>query len=301
MTTRLALLGAAAAALALCLGAGAYAGPTEAPVNVFTDPAGDAIGAAPDVTGFSYWMNAAGVVTFAITTALTPGTDTFVSVLIDSDGNPSTGDARFHGAEYEIEYHTLQQVAVACVWDSAQQAWVDAPDDPNLGYTADARQVVLSFGRKALGDPGTAQAAVLTGVVDPDTFIHFLDNGDAEVDRAPDDGADAVVLEPLSLALGSLTHSPPKANSRFSVSMTAVRSDSHQYVGPGDGGVTCTLTVAGKRQAPVGWPQISDGVTPTATCAWKLGKKAKGKLLRLTITVEAGGASVTRRYAARIR
>ncbi len=64
-----------------------------------TDPTGDAKGGAPDITQVVTSNDAAGVITFRITTVAPITDSSIIGIALDTDSNPGTGAG---GAEYVL-------------------------------------------------------------------------------------------------------------------------------------------------------------------------------------------------------
>jgi hypothetical protein len=315
MVTRRALGVAAALAAAAALGLAA-AVVTSAAAHVggkaatsasasFSDPAGDANGAA-DITAVAVSDDpASGIVQFtlaangemAIDLALAPE----LNVYVDTDRNPATGSpagAEFpgspSGADYRLFYErtTVNSDAGFESWNGT--SWPDLPQSPTMSFSRDGDTFTWRLSRSDLGTAGgfdfyvcaeifVGRLAVLVGL-----------------DRAPEGGvwpyalsspittttAVKTAVKPL---IGAPTTTPRKAaaGKRFTVVFPVTRSDTGAPLTSGK--MICGPSVQGKVISHA--ESFKNG---NARLAFTIPKNAKGKLLKVKLTIEYGGKSTTK-------
>ena len=252
----------------------------------YSDPAGDS-GAAPDITGVTVTHDAAGVVSFAVTTnqpVLVPEASFWG--FIDTDRNASTGfPVRGLGAE-----HFFLADADGGVLFHVDGAFLTVDFDSSFSASYANGTFTARLNRSELGS--TEKFAFL---VEAD---HDDANGDTVgTDYAPDAPPFfEYSFVPLALTVGPPASAPklPVAGKRFVVSAAVTRSDTQPFAA---GSVTCSAR-AGKLVLK---PAASVG-GGSARCAMKVPKSAKGKLLRGSVTVSAEDSGpVTRAFSYRIR
>ncbi len=271
------LLLAAVTCLALAQVAGADAS--------FTDPVGDS-GAAADITAVTVANDAVGNLTFTVrTNASTLGDAQLVILWIDSDRNAKTGDdgiEAFFGigsAGWELNR-----------WDGSQ--YVAGAPSANATYINGV--ATFKVNKADLGNTEGLAFWVDSWLVDAEGHI-------SDRDTSPDGNniyeytlTKPAPPAPLRLTAGTVTFSPAKAaaGKPLSARTTITRSDTH---GPlASGTVSCRVQVAGKAVRFSG--ALRGGV---ATCTGKLPASAKRQVVRGTITVVSGGASVTKSFSIR--
>ena len=241
-----------ACVLVTAAGAGAAA--------TLTDPAGDAVGGAADITQVAISNDDAGNITFAFTfadrAALT--SDDLLLILLDVDRDPTTG---FSGVDFGIAVTTD---GAALLRAAPGSTFAPAPQ-PTL-HTADGGKTVV-INRSDLGETrGFVFAAATT----------LESNPDAE---------DATL--PLTYGLGlkpilenltaQFSPAKPKAGKPFRLRMSSLRLDDGSIVHADS--VTCVAKIGGKRLA--------------GSCSWRIPKSAKGKRLTITLTARYKGVSAT--------
>jgi hypothetical protein len=282
---------AALAASALALGSSSTA---RADAD-FADSAGDGSGA-PDLSKVSVMNDSFGKISFVL--ALADGKDLQadgeITVVIDSDRDPETGDDG--GWDYLLIANGADRSWSLAHWEGEDFNW-DARSS-----TAQVRLIegfaVLSINRSDLGNSGAF-----------DFFISSakLDGNEAVASDAAPEGSDywsySLVEKRLSLVTGPVARVPKtaKAGKSYGVGFVVARSDSPEAIT--EAAVKCRARVGGKVVAAKGLfvrpaGQITDGV---ATCQLKLPKTAKGKTVQLKVTVTFNGVSSTRTSSTRIR
>ena len=250
----------------------------------FSDAAGDS-GTAPDVTDVDLGNDlVAGHLVFWVTVANRPdnlvaGDD--LAIFIDSDNNPSTGDA---GAEYVIGLDA--EGVGAYRWDGAQYAGID-PASLTAHFSKGDKAFRVAIHPNDLGIAGAFNFTVETHSADA---YDFAPNG-------PPDWAYTLATGRLGLAVSgsALVPKRPTAGKALAAALEIVRTDINEVLAQGR--VKCTLKIGtqSKRAARAGF------ASGLAVCAWNLPKSAKGKLVRGTISVTFGGTTVKRSFSARAR
>lgn len=253
MGRRMILVGAVLAVLLFgASGAGA--------ATTFTDPAGDATGGAPDITQVVVSNDAAGNITFTLTTNRSTFTaDDVVGILLDTDKNSSTGT---NGVEYAIVLTNGIPVLLrgnGTGFESAPGTLVVSPN-----FTA------VTVNRSDLGATTGFVFAVFSG----------LGSNDAAEDDAPDNGAWSYDLQ-LAPELGTLAArfapAKPKAGKVFRLAGTTLRLEDETIVKADS--ITCVAKLNGKRLA--------------GRCSWRIPANARGKRLVVTLTARYKGTSAT--------
>jgi hypothetical protein len=283
---------------ALLVGApAALGGSTHAAANsqTFNDSVGEDA-AAPDITSVGVSNDDAGLITFQVNISNRPALtdDMDLVMFLDTDHNPSTGNAQDLGADYAI---LLVPGAVGLFkWDGT--GFLQAPSQTSLTYAYAATGATIHVSAADLGKTRAFNFGVIV-----DSGITRDANGDPVYDSAKSDFAPDLghgfysyqVLTKLVLTVTAFTTSPKpaRAGRTFSVSMAATENDTAGPVTSGT--VTCAATLAGKRAVAVSHV-VANGV---ATCVWRIPKTAKGRIMRGTITLTVQGAKITRPFSAR--
>jgi hypothetical protein len=278
------LSGAALTSLALLIVQGAAAEQT------FTDPPGDS-GPGPDITSVLVSDDAAGTITFKVTTANRPALteDYSLGLHLDTDSNAATGR---EGSDF--------LVLVLSVGGS-----------PNalLGeYAGGTLNVKVSSSATASYANGVATISISKADLRNTAAFRFWigvdDNpdDDSNWDAGPDAGWWPYTLAtqpppppaPLKLAAGkpAAMPGPAKAGGAFTVAMTVTRSDGKPFTGA----VACTAKAGAATLRAAG-----RAMAGSARCTMRLPKTAKGKRLTGSITATAGTAKVAKTYGFAIR
>jgi hypothetical protein len=266
-------------------GRSAYVGPE---LTTFPDAIGDH-DAAPDVTSVRVSDAKSGWITFAITTPnyATLPSESAIVVTIDVDSNPETGEG---GAEL-----TLTLVGGEIVLDRWNgRRWVR--DTPPMRVRArNSRNVVaIDLHVSELGNARRFSFSLLS--VDLNTAIE----GVVAVDVAPNDFSYwgyALANRPALILVATepvAKPSRPRAGRPFTVSLPVTRSDTGRPIT--SGAVSCRVVAAGTKVPATG--RVAGG---SAQCAFVVPRAAKGKVLRGTIGVRAGGKVVARDFAFVVR
>ena len=130
-------------------------------------------------------------------------------------------------------------------------------------------------------------------------------NGDpdltnAHYDYAPDPGHGFFTYDvktvPPALVVQSFSTKPlkPKAGKGYTASLAFARTDGSPPTGTET--VTCRATVAGRALAATSRSLING----RASCTWSIPKTAKGKTIRITVTVQSGSLKASKSATAKI-
>ena len=301
-TTLLAAAFAAFAPLALAVAGDGRATPAVAAANSVTFP--DSTGedpAGPDISTVVVSNDDRGNVTFKlnIPNRATLTGDMFVLLPIDTDANPGSGSPDFGGADYVIELDgpLSGPAAIALFrWDGTDftSAGVTAATlifSYASGATIKVNASELGATRRFSFSTIVASGVVLLPTGEPDfTNIHF--------DAAPQQGSFTydVKITPPALVVRSSGSQPvrPKAGGTYTAFAVVARNDGQPMQA---GTTTCRGTIAGKSLRPTRSGRLAGG---RATCVYRIPKTAKGKTIRVTITVTSGGLKAVRTVSARI-
>ena len=226
----------------------------------FTDPAGDAIGGAADITQVAVSNDDAGNITFGFTlgdrTTLT--SDDLLLILLDVDRDSMTG---FNGIDFGIAVTTDGAVLLRAAPGST---FAPAPQ-PTLRTADNGKTVVIN--RDDLGETRRFVFAAATALESN------ANAEDATLPFAYDLGLKPV-LESLT---AQFLPAKPKAGKPFRLRTSSLRLDDGSTVRAD--AVTCVARVGGKRLA--------------GGCSWRIPKSAKGKRLAITLTARYEGVSAT--------
>lgn len=234
---------------------------------VYSDPAGDAK-SAPDVSNVAIDLDTtSGLLRFDIDLAaaeqLAEGGGVFIA--IDADRNSGTGDRT--GSDYLVG--VFADGAGMLKWNGSDM--VAFNHLPMLVARASGK-VTVGFCSCDIGTQ-TFDFAV----------VGFRGN---DVDVAPDTGGTFPIQE-NAVTIQSLLYTPspilgPKAGKRFTLKGIGVRLEgSNEIVVPDS--LSCSATLAGKAVKGTG----------AGGCSWLLPKKARGKKLKVTVTVSYQGQTET--------
>jgi hypothetical protein len=277
----------------------------------FTDPTGDQAGPASDITtlvlGDDY---ATGTMTFTLTAvgygSMSADSNPLVKVYLDTDKNPSTGSANQGGTEYAL---AAARDALGSGW------WIQKWDAASGKYVMPAQSATMSFTRS--GDVLTwtvnrTDITVTTGLT-LNVWSSTWDSSDNQTgeDVAPDDGmwsydlatpppppppappAPAPVIKPM-IAAPVATPKAPVAGKQFAIVFPVTRSDTGAPLTQGT--MVCDPSVAGKVL-----PHRETFKAGKARLSFAVPRGAKGKSLKVKVTITAGTKSATKVATFRIR
>lgn len=301
------LVGIVAAAACLVAASAATALSTNA------DPIGDATGGAPDITKV-VTSDAAGVITFQITTVAPITELSDIVIALDTDSNPGTGAG---GAEYFlIAFPNGFGIAK---WNGATFAPTSAK---SLSMTRSANVVTLKIDRADLGKPDRFGFAVVSENYDAaDTFLGgdsapdggaynysltltqcsngLDDDGDGKVDgkdlgcSSPTDKLESD--DPVTLRARKALTLPAKPMAGKLVVVRAAVIRLETGAGITSGTVKCAVKVGTKALPAKG--KVGSGV---ASCTFTLPAASQGEMARGTITVAFKGKTVKAPFAFKV-
>ncbi|HYA09058.1 MAG TPA: hypothetical protein VEG24_05670, partial [Gaiellaceae bacterium] len=257
--------------------------PAAGAASSFSDPAGDS-GGAPDITSVVLSdVPASGTVTFAVTaTGLVPSTE--VDIYVDTDKNASTGSPS--GAEYNL---FVWQESDDWGWDIQQWTgteWTEMPQSSTMNFSRAGDVYTWTVGKADLGG-ATGFAFYVRG------FTFDANGGISAVDTAPDGGRWTYDLTQPAVVVKAVISAPktlpavPTAGKRFTVGFAVTRSDTGAPLTSGT--MICDPSVSGKVISHA--EQFSRGV---AVLTFVIPKTAKGKILKVKVTIKLGTQSTTR-------
>jgi hypothetical protein len=260
-------------ALALLLAApaaGRLLDPGELP-----DAAGDG---SPDITRLRVGSNATAVtfiVDLANQTTLSEGQGVFV--FIDSDVNPETGGI----SGFEFVLALIADGAGLLSWNGTQ--FVATESQTAYGYHHNGFRLAVARSELAL-TTGTLRFVVVTFPAETS-------------DVAPDDAYADYTLSNEALALQIARFTAPTtivAGKRYTATLQARRSDLAELSSAGV--VACAAKVAAKKvKVTAAFP------ADIATCSGVVPKTAKGKTLKVTVTLTLDGVRVTRTASIKVK
>jgi hypothetical protein len=288
--SRLIVLASAAFAAAVVVSA---AGAITAPPTNLTDATGDS-GTAPDIATVAVTNDDHGPYTFTIGFATPYANSADLELFLDSDNNGSTGDQQAGGADYvfvdDYASHSFDLVS----WQSNDFAEAAHPT-AGVVVSSDNKTVTMTINKSDLGGS--------TG------FNFFLLSSDGTFDTGHvDDAPSGAGLYSYSaqtvftLAPGASHDGAAKAGGTWTVSMSAVRSDTKGTVGS-EGTIACKATEGSKKLAVVSHSFVSSGGGggSTALCTFRVPKKPKHAAVHATVTVTDAGQSATKAFTAKTK
>jgi hypothetical protein len=276
------------AALALGLVAGASATAADEPGAsrlAFSDPAGDAAGA-PDIAGVVVTGDArTGMLAFTVnasgTRAPSPdGMTRVVSVVLDTDSDRTTGGG---GSEYQLIYY---DDPADWWWDIARwdgSAWQSVDYAPTMGFSRTDTALTWRLSKVDLG--GSTRFTLVA--------VALLLGADATpVDRAPAEGewiydingptrSVTHVVKPL-IGKPALVPARPRPGQRVTVSVPVKQAQGGKLVPLTRATMSCNPAIAGRTISHA--ESLKNGL---ARLSFVVPKTAKGKTLKLTLTIKA--------------
>jgi hypothetical protein len=259
---------------ALALLAAAPAGGRTLDVGFLDDPAGDG---SPDITRVRVGSNPTAVtfmVDLANQTTLTG--DQGIFILIDSDMNPDTG---LNG--FDLALAIVADEFALLRWNGTELVDTDSPTA--YAYYHDGFRLAVDRGELALTS-GTLRFVVLTVPVVSGDFAP----GDTLAEYALSD-------EALTLQIARFTAAKTiVAGKRFTATLQARRNDLAELSSAGE--VVCVAKVGAKRvKVTATFP------ADLATCSGVVPKTAKGKVLKVTVSLTLDGVKVTRTASIKVK
>lgn len=283
------LAGIAAAAAAVVSAAGAIT----APPTSYTDATGDS-GSAPDLATVAVTNDDHGLYTFTIGFATPYANADTLAIAIDSDNNDTTGDTKALGADYIFVDDYASHSFDLASWQSSDFAEAPHPT-ANVVVSSDNKTVTMSINKSDLGGSSSFAFFLVTsdGTFDP-----------GHTDDAPS-GAGSYSYNAqtiFTLAPGASHAGAAKAGGTWTVSMSAVRSDTNGTIGP-EGTLACKGAEGSKKLALVSHAFVSagGGGGSTAVCTFRVPKTPKHATLHATVTVTDAGQSATKAFTAKTK
>ncbi|MFL5980840.1 MAG: hypothetical protein ACJ74R_03930 [Gaiellaceae bacterium] len=255
MSRRVFLLGALIALLVFgASGAGAAA--------TLTDPQGDAVGGAADITQVVVSNDLDGDITFAVTLPDRPTftADDLLFIFLNTDKDAATGIPG--GIDYAVVVDSNGGTLLRASGSSFAPA-------PQTTLTLADNGKTIRVNRSELGNTVGFLFAVASG----------LDSNESADDTAPDSGTavyDLTLKPVLDSLVARFSPAKPKHGKPFRLAGTTLRLDDGTVV---KGTTTCVAKLNGKRLA--------------GRCSWRIPASARGKRLVVTLTARYQGVSAT--------
>jgi hypothetical protein len=229
--------------------------------DTFTDPTGDAVGGAADITQVVVSNDADGNITFALTI---PDRTTFTDddvliVLLNVDKDTTTGVSG-------VDFALVSGSQGVTLLRASSSTFVSAPQT-TLHSTDNGKTIVVN--RSDLGETTGFLFVAVTGLVSSTTAEDF----------APDNGSWAYALElkpVLDTLQAQFAPAKPKHGKPFRLASTTLRLEDGAVV---KGTITCVAKLNGKRLA--------------GRCSWRIPANARGKRLVVTLSARYKGVSAT--------
>lgn len=271
------------------------AGAVNAPPKTFADATGDS-GTAPDIATVAVTNDDHGRYTFTIGFA-TPyvNADTLV-IAIDSDTNANTGDPQLLGADYVFVDDYASHSFQVGVWQSNDFA---VAADPTAGVVVagDNKSVTMTINKSDLGNSTGFNFFVIASDGSAST-------GTGHTDDAPNGAVPFSYNRQtvFTLAPGTSHNGAAKAGGTWTVSMSAVRSDTKATVGS-EGTIACKASEGSKKLAVVSHSFVSSGGGSgySAVCTFRVPKTPKQATVHATVKVTDAGRSATKSFTAKTR
>jgi hypothetical protein len=257
--------------------------PSASSMGQYADPAGDS-GTAGDITGLNVTSDPSGQIVFRIDgSGLSTSETNETWLLIDADANPSTGDPDSLGADYlfGVDNDTYWPAR----WDGAD--WV-TNSYATARVSGGSRGLMISVNRSELGNTSELNF-----------WAEAYDSVNKRWDDAPDDGMFnySLKLQGVHILEALVQTTPvagPKAGKSFVLLPTALKlppDGSTSAAQPKPESYGCKATLKGRALAGTG----------TGGCTWRLPKNARGKTLKVVLTVTYQGTSVSFTYSFKVR
>ena len=258
--------------------------PSASAMGQYADAVGDN-GTAGDITGLNVTSDATGQILLRINgNGLSSSQTNVTYLLIDSDANPQTGDLDGLGAEYlffvdEDSYWFGR-------WDGSDYA--DAADS-TVRVSGGSRGLMISVNRSELGNTSEFNF-----------WARTIDRTNRQMDDAPDDGMFNYSLQVqgvhiLSAVVETTPASGPKAGKQFVLRPAGLKlpPDGRTLSSPDPKpeSYSCKATLKGR---PIGG-------SGTGGCTWRLPKTARGKTLKVVVTVTYEGTTASFPYTFKVR
>jgi hypothetical protein len=278
-------------ALTVALSAGGAGASTRATADQsWTDPAGDAQGGAPDLTAAQVTNDAAGTITMSVTVPMVAQTAMYV--LLDTNMN-----SRIEYAIIAMGMGPGVVSPLAISLDTSGNTGVVSI--PSLRMSSTASTVTLSFAKTDIGIDigfGLKLATQTDAQLANNQFGDELPSGNMMylyLLTTPPPPAPPAVVKPV-IAAPVTTPTVAVAGKRLTVTFNVTRSDTG---GPlTSGKMVCDPSVAGKVI-----PHAESFKAGTAKLSFLVPKTAKGKQLKVKLTINAGTQSATKVVTFRVK
>jgi hypothetical protein len=235
------------------------------------------------------------------------GQDLLMSLYLDTDNNAQTGSPAGTdeppGVDYVIEIARAEPNLFR--WDgTAFTRSFGNPSSVTLSGSFSSNGINVRINATELGNTKRFKfyVFILAGLgVDTTTGELFCQTPPCPFDEAPSFGAGLfpyqVIVAKPTLQVRKLATTPklPTAGKRFSMKVSAIRSDTKALIR--NGRVTCR----GRAGKAVLRAQVARVVGGAITCTWLIPANAKGKTFRGSAAVRFEGLTATRSFSARIR
>jgi hypothetical protein len=256
--------------------------------TTYTDPAGDGRGVGPDVTAVAVTNDAQGVITMRITAAAVAASG--LVVMFDTDLNGRFDDSTTRSIDLMTPAAGVV-VPAAYARDGATNTFVPTTV-PSLRATATSTELTLAFAKSELGiDKGFS------------FWMWGWNSASDDGDEAPDVGnwtyivttppppPPPVVAKPV---IGKPIATAAIAGKKMTVTFPVMRSDTG---GPMTAGtMTCDPSVSGRMLAHT--ESFSAG---KARLTYVVPKTAKGKVLKVKLTISSDGRAATKVATFKVR
>lgn len=264
--------------------------------KTYTDPTGDVRGTAPDITSVLIVDEpTTGTIGISVTAAGygSIGADSYpmVHVYLDSDKNPSTGSPNQGGTEYMLG--AAREPSGSGWWVARWEGskYVDAPQSGTMRFTRSGDAMTWTVNKTDIGVTSGMNIFVWSST-------WSADDQQTGEDVAPDDGfwsfdlstpaplTPPVVLKPV-IGAPTVTPAKPVAGKRFTIAFPVTRSDNGAVLARGT--MVCDPSVAGKVL-----PHAEQFKAGKARLSFAVPRTAKGKSLKVKVTIKLGTQSTTR-------
>jgi hypothetical protein len=257
--------------------------PSASSMGQYADPAGDS-GTAGDIIGLTVTSTPNGQIFFNINgNGLSTSKTNVTWLVIDADANPSTGDPDGVGAEYAFVVDDDAYWFMR--WDGSD--WVDT-SSATVRVMGGSRGLMISVNRSELGNTSEVNF-----------WAQAYDETNKRWDNAPDDGMFNYSLQLQGVhILAALVQTTPAAGPKAGKAFTLVPAGlklppdgTTAAVTPKPDRYTCKATLNGRAVAGTG----------KGGCTWRLPKSARGKVLKVALTVTYEGTTASFPFSFRVR
>jgi hypothetical protein len=253
--------------------------------GAYVDAKGDS-GSAPDITDVSIASSGTTIVFNLGISNLLRGADLTTLLLLDTDRNAASGNTDALGAEYLFAFYELDNTYWFGRWNGTD--WEDTP------YST-VRVSNVSSGLMI-----TVDSSELGGTTGFNFWLRAIDGqyADGHYDDAPDAGTWNYVLaadgpEIQAVLVGTTPAAGPRTGRTFTVTPFGLRLPPNSEpisILPRPDRYTCRAVLRGSTLTGTG----------TGGCTWRIPKKARGKSVSVTVTVNYQGATKAVRFVYRV-